>query len=1061
MEAAARALRNHGLRLLSRWASSSSHGYGAPVSARPAPVGLLLFLTLLGSTPAWAQHYVVPRRPGQSVVRHFPHDWHTVDVLKGEEVRGETAGGVQLFWYEEERESAGLAVAAVEQAYRELADDFDFTPPEYFPYVLYSSYQEFLRTNLFPLQEGTLGVTSPRSLEVTLPYFGDHRSFAHVSKHELAHQFTIQKVRARTRDASAYGDPLSAMPLWFVEGLAEYYAQDGLDLEARLLLADMVANPDIYRGYGVPWFFDDDPTDFLWTYKVGQARCAFLEETYGEGTVQQLLERSPDLVAAGMFKGRKVGSFRKLVEDVTGDDPVVVSARFDSWIKRTVLPGWLSADLDPGRMEPFVEVQDRVDGLDASPDGSLVAYRTMERRTGRMRLVLVDPDDARHGKVVVRDGVPGAESLHPVDPRSFDLADSPQAPADLPEGEGHWRMTWVAESRGRDVLHWAEVTRRPRGKAKDDPELEERRKKVRVKVFDTERERLSGYGLVAASSPVLSPDGTRIAFVGLSDAGRRDLYVLDTTAASGDRVRKVTDDLAAERQVAWGPQGLVFTSDATSDRRYNLFRIDPDAAPGTAPERLTTQAGDQHGPVVLPDGRLLFSALRASDEGGAAHNDVFELTPDGVVRRTDATTALSNLAQGPEAGALWGLLYDAGRQWPVRLDEDVLIDEPVPDGPDATGDPGLPVGDLSGAQDYSALKLGNWGLENVFALLGAGGGAVWGQAFVSATDVLRDHALILSASVYGRLDLADAYLLYLDQSKRITWGGGAFSSLRYRVDDTFVDEGVRFQAGQRYYGGLVTARYPFDRFLHLQLDQTVGAVDHFLFDSTAEALSDPELNEAGRDLLPEWQSIWDAPRLQSETTLRLGYDTIGYHPATGPLTGGSVLLEGSLGVQPVVGEVYQSVRVDAEGYLPLDRNAGASFLLRGAAGASGGAPSARSFYLYGPYTLRGVAGGDPDFLLGRHFWVTTSEVQIPLSWLVRVAFLSSVEGIVGADFGAAADDPLDLWDQRVLDLALGTNMAIGPLLFRLHFATPVDIGAPLPDNPRAWVTNFSLGWVGE
>ena len=134
-------------------------------------------------------------------------------------------------------------------------------------------------------------------------------------------------------------------------------------------------------------------------------------------------------------------------------------------------------------------------------------------------------------------------------------------------------MTWVAESRGRDVLHWAEVTRRPRGKAKDDPELEERRKKVRVKVFDTERERLSGYGLVAASSPVLNPDGTRIAFVGLSDAGRRDLYVLDTTAASGDRVRKVTDDLAAERQVAWGPQGLVFTSDATSDRRYNLFRI--------------------------------------------------------------------------------------------------------------------------------------------------------------------------------------------------------------------------------------------------------------------------------------------------------------------------------------------------------------------------------------------------------------------------------------------------------------------------------------------------------
>ena len=44
-----------------------------------------------------------------------------------------------------------------------------------------------------------MGVTSPRDLTLTLPYFGDHELFRDVSTHELAHQFTIQKLREHAR----------------------------------------------------------------------------------------------------------------------------------------------------------------------------------------------------------------------------------------------------------------------------------------------------------------------------------------------------------------------------------------------------------------------------------------------------------------------------------------------------------------------------------------------------------------------------------------------------------------------------------------------------------------------------------------------------------------------------------------------------------------------------------------------------------------------------------------------------------------------------------------------
>ena len=103
--------------------------------------------------------------------------------------------------------------------------------------------------------------------------------------------------------------------------------------------------------------------------------------------------------------------------------------------------------------------------------------------------------------------------------------------------------------------------------------------------------------------------------------------------------------------------------------------------------------------------------------------------------------------------------------------------------------------------------------------------------------------------------------------------------------------------------------------------------------------------------------------------------------------------------------------------------------------------------------------GDPA-LLGRHYWFASSELQLPLDVLIRLAVASSVEGIVGLDFGGVADDIGDLWDRRALDVALGSNFVLGPLVLRLHFARAIDIGAPLPVTANPWVTNFSLSWLG-
>jgi hypothetical protein len=1005
----------------------------------------ILIVGLLVAGPALAQVYVVPRRPGKTNVRYYAQDWQYADLLVDAQVEDAPAGGVRLYFYEEEREVALMAAATIEESYRYLATVFEYTPERRFPYVLYSTYTEFLRTNLFPLQEGVLGVTSPRSLEVTLPYFGDHKLFEEVSTHELAHQFTIQKVRSVTKAAKANRDPINALPLWFIEGLAEYYAQRGLDPKTEMLVRDMVANPEIYEFHGMPEFWDDFPTSVLWTYKAGQVRAAYLEHTYGQGTLQRILEATPWMVQGRSGGGYGYSGFPALVEHVTGDDRETIARGFDTWVKRRAFPEWLAGQQDSSDLAVLDRVAGIPNALVASPDDHLVMYRSIDPYTGRSRLYITDPrDHPRSQKRVAIDHVPGAESLHPIDDRNFDVRTG--------------KLVYIAESRGHDVLFMASVEHAATELEPDDeadPKAEtdywedpvggERRYSSKIRISDRRRFRLSEYGLIAAFSPSLSPDGSRVAFIGLSREGIKDLFVLTPGEKRSAEVVRLSDDAWAERDVYWGPDGLVYTSDATETGNYNLFRIDPDT--GGKPEQLTSEARDHSTPLVTADGDILFLAW-----GTGGHADLYELTDEGVVQRTDMTTGVFEPSPGPD-GDVWVLLHEEGERIPARLERDDLL----------TGDPlaqpslpgrvtARPTTPLDEVTPYRATKPRNWQPGVIFGYLGAGAGVVFGEVYATATDRLRDHSMVLTASIYGHPKLTDGYLAYMNQAGRVSWGGGVFHELEFRLDKTFGNEVDLFTSNERFFGALVGLRYPLNRFSYVQLDQAVGGVEYFLFSSTAAYLD-------SEDKLDEWTAANGKTRFQTATSLRLGYDTIQYHALTGPLAGSSAMVELKGETQPLDGELFGSVRLDAEHYLALPLVEGANLGLRASGGSAAGGRYARSFFLSSYDTLRGVHFGDPEHLIGRHYYFANAELQLPLHFLLRSVIASNIEGVAGVDFGAAGDELDELWDRRVLDVALGGNVVFGPIMLRLHWARAINIGAPMPETRRPWVANISLTYI--
>src|SRR5262249_34309288 len=159
---------------------------------------------------------------------------------------------------------------------------------------------------------------------------------------------------------------------------------------------------------------------------------------------------------------------------------------------------------------------------DTNADGTLVAYRSIAEDIGRSMLYVTDPRAPGSNHRIAADGKPGVESLHPIEPRNFDVTDD--------------RIAYMAEARGRDRLigqHFVPKATEEKGPAPgsggdsngsinlplhpiDDPTWW----KVRLHRKGKEVIRLDSVHVVAAGSVAIDPNGSgRIAFVGLQTNG--------------------------------------------------------------------------------------------------------------------------------------------------------------------------------------------------------------------------------------------------------------------------------------------------------------------------------------------------------------------------------------------------------------------------------------------------------------------------------------------------------------------------------------------------------------
>src|SRR5439155_15680740 len=402
------------------------------------------------------------------------------------------------------------------------------------------TYREFLETNVFEVQEGTLGVTSPQDLRMTLSYSGDRQLFTEVSTHEMVHQFHIQKVAERAASAGL-DSPIGAFPLWFTEGLAEYYAHgQTIDPETDMFLRDVVLNSQGEIGYDIPTLAEDRPYAYLYTYKYGQAKLVFLSEQYGERVIQGVLDQSPRL-AGQARRGEAREGFMQLLGRVAGEQPQQMNARWQTWARKRVMKTYLDAKQDlPDVTE--LKLPDELDVFISSTDGNLLFYRGVERDTARAKLVLLDRRDPSSARQIAIDQHPGTESLHPVLRGVMAICDT--------------GIAWFAQSGDSDVLHFRAMRRR------ESHEENSPRPRIDLDLSETKVINVVRDGIIEAGDPTFSPDGRQLAFYGLDRDGKIDIYTIDLYTP-GAHVRRLTEDLYSERDLSWGEDGIVNATAAT------------------------------------------------------------------------------------------------------------------------------------------------------------------------------------------------------------------------------------------------------------------------------------------------------------------------------------------------------------------------------------------------------------------------------------------------------------------------------------------------------------------
>lgn len=388
---------------------------------------------------------------------------------------------------------------------------FRDTFPEQNPIILYANHADFQQTTAISsvIGVGTGGVTEALRNRVVLPLMEINSQTNHVLGHELVHAFQYRMFK-NSKDSLRLSD-IQRIPLWMVEGLAEYLSIGNVDPHTAMWMRDAVREDDF------PTLEDLTRGMKYFPYRYGQAFWAFMTGVFG------------DTVAYPLFLNTAKFGYEEAIRRVTGLEEEAFS---NIWKKRMVdyyaryKPPREPDDLAGRQLIDNSKTGDLNIAPVLSPNGNYVAFLS-QKNFFTIDLFLAD---ARTGEVLETLSSTAQEGH--IDAFSFI------------ESAGTWspssdRFAFSVFSEGVTKLTIIDM-----GGGSNTLEIP---------------------GVPYFSNPSWSPDGKSIVVSGMV-RGQGDLYMYDLEDKT---VRQLTDDWYSDIQPKWSHDGshIVFISDRPAARR--------------------------------------------------------------------------------------------------------------------------------------------------------------------------------------------------------------------------------------------------------------------------------------------------------------------------------------------------------------------------------------------------------------------------------------------------------------------------------------------------------------
>jgi hypothetical protein len=710
-----------------------------------------------------------------------------------------------------------MAALMAERWYERLSRLFDHELSGRQTLILYAAHPHFRQTNALggTMDEGTQGVTELMKRRIVLPFLGPLAETDHVIGHELVHAFQFDMTGEGGGTLMSGVPGAARMPLWFVEGIAEYMSVGHVDPETAMWMRAFVE-----RDLPIDKIGDSRA---LHPYQHGQALMAYIAGRWGDEAIARLLKATRSVPNVGLAFQRVL---RMHPDSVMSDWYEAMRAVSEPLLDQTTdASAYGTPILGKASGSGQYNIAPAL-----SPDGNQLVFLS-EKDLFAIEMFLSDANTGEVIRKIVKMAVDpnfeGVQFIHSAG--SWDFSGGP----------GN-RFAFAAIRKGQPVLSIMDA---------------ETGKTLQEATFDD---------LGEIFNPAWSPDGRYVVFSGIADSWS-DLFLYDLQE---EERRRLTHDQFGDLQPVWSPDGSRiafvterFTTGLTSlmHGNYGLALLDP--VTGAVTEVQAFNSGKHINPQWSPDGENLYFI---SDQNGISNVYRLELATNEMFQVTNIHTGVAGIAPlspamsvAAKTGEMTISVFRNGSIEIYRIDDpDVLAGGPVIEEYEGV-DPAILPPTVRRSNDVLALidnpffglptepehtsesYHGSLGLDFVgqpSLVVGADrfGTFIGGGTSLFWSDVLGGRNLATMFQINGGLKDISAAVAYQNMSNRLNWGVSlqqmSYSYGFYNgsyVDQNqglLVDQILRLRQINRDLGGIIA--YPFSRVHRVELSAGVRNISY-------------------------------------------------------------------------------------------------------------------------------------------------------------------------------------------------------------------------------------------